>query len=324
VAAGTHPPIDPEAGAVLAAAGPEASEPVTLESIPALREQRKAFRLTDDDLRRGGAIEFEELTVPGPAGAPDISLLVCRPAGLTAPAPGVYYVHGGGMIMGDNRSALVVMLDWIERAGVVVVSVEYRLAPEHPYPAGAEDCYAGLAWTGEHAAELGIDRDRLLIAGVSAGGGLSAAVALMARDRGGPALIGQMLGCPMLDDRNQTPSSYELDRQATWDRNSNLTAWGAVLGEARGSDGVSEYAAPARATDLSGLPPAYLDVGSVETFRDETIDYAARIWQAGGTAELHVWSGGYHGFELNAPDAAISVGARETRIAWLRRILARW
>jgi acetyl esterase/lipase len=145
----------------------------------------------------------------------------------------------------------------------------------------------------------------------------------MARDRGGPALIGQMLGCPMLDDRNQTPSSFELDRQATWDRNSNLTAWGAVLGEARGSEGVSEYAAPARATDLSGLPPAYLDVGSVETFRDETIDYAARIWRAGGTAELHVWSGGYHGFELIAPDAAISVGARETRIAWLRRILAR-
>jgi acetyl esterase/lipase len=323
VAAGTHPPLDPEAGAILAAAGPEASEPVTLESIPAERAERKAIRLTDEALRRGGAIEFEELTVPGPAGAPDISLLVCRPAGITAPAPGVYYIHGGGMIMGDNRSALLVMLDWIERAGVVVVSVEYRLAPEHPYPAGAEDCYAGLEWTGEHAAELGIDPDRLLIAGVSAGGGLSAAVALMARDRGGPALIGQMLGCPMLDDRNQTPSSYELDRQATWDRNSNLTAWGAVLCAARGGDGVSEYAAPARATDLSGLPPAYLDVGSVETFRDETIDYAARIWRAGGTAELHVWSGGYHGFELIAPDAAISVGARDTRIAWLRRILAR-
>jgi acetyl esterase/lipase len=323
VAAGTHPPLDPETGAILAAAGPEASEPVTLESIPAERAERKAIRLTDEALRRGGAIEFEELTVPGPAGAPDISLLVCRPAGITAPAPGVYYIHGGGMIMGDNRSALLVMLDWIERAGVVVVSVEYRLAPEHPYPAGAEDCYAGLEWTGEHAAELGIDPDRLLIAGVSAGGGLSAAVALMARDRGGPALIGQMLGCPMLDDRNQTPSSYELDRQATWDRNSNLTAWGAVLGAARGGDGVSEYAAPARATDLSGLPPAYLDVGSVETFRDETIDYAARIWRAGGTAELHVWSGGYHGFELIAPDAAISVGARDTRIAWLRRILAR-
>lgn len=315
-----RPPIDPELGAVLAEF-PEITEPLRIDQVPALREARKALRLTDDDLRRGGAIEFDEITVPGPPGAPDLALLVCRPAGLSTPAPGVYHIHGGGMMFGDNRSVMAVMLEWIVQVGVVVVSVDYRLAPEHPHPAPVEDCYAGLLWTAAHAADLNIDPARLLIAGASAGGGLSAAVALMARDRGGPVLIGQMLGCPMLDDRNQTPSSYEIDGDAPWDRASNLTGWRALLGNAQGGSDVSPYAAPARATDLSGLPPAYLDVGSVETFRDETLDYAARIWRAGGVAELHVWPGGYHGFELSAPDAAISVAARQTRIDWLRRLL---
>jgi acetyl esterase/lipase len=316
MAADTRPPIDPEAGAVLAQFGP-VSEPVPMDGIAAEREARKLRRPTDDDLRRGGAVEFEELTVPGPAGAPDISLLVCRPAGAATPAPGVYYIHGGGMIAGDNRTAMPVMLDWVERVGVTVVSVDYRLAPQHPHPAPVEDCYAGLIWTAAQAAELSIDPQRLLIAGVSAGSGLGAAVALMARDRGGPALIGQMLTWPMLDDRYQTPSSRELDADGL-----SVTGWRALLGDAQGGPDVSAYAAPARATDLSGLPPAYLDVGSVDSFRDETIDYAGRIWRAGGAAELHVWPGGYHGFELMAPDAAISVMARETRIAWLRRLLA--
>jgi acetyl esterase/lipase len=319
--AGIHPPIDAELAAALAAFGPGASDPLLTAEIPARREARKALRLTDDDLRRGGAIEFAELSVPGPEGAPDISLLVCRPAALTTRAPAVFHIHGGGMVVGDNRTGMLTMLDWIQETGVVVVSVEYRLAPEHPHPAPVQDCYAGLTWTAAHAAELGIDPDRLLIAGASAGGGLSAAVALMARDRGGPVLIGQMLGCAMLDDRNQTPSSYELDREGMWDRTSNLTGWRALLGADQGGPDVSPYAAPARAGDLHGLPPAYLDVGSVETFRDEVLDYAARIWRAGGEAELHVWPGGYHGFESMAPAAAISVAARETRLAWLRRLL---
>ncbi len=319
--AGSHPPIDAELALVLSGLGPNASDPLLMADIPAWRETRKALRLTDDDLRRGGAIEFTELTVPGPEGAPGISLLVCKPSGLATSAPGVFHIHGGGMVVGDNRTGMLTMLPWIQEAGVVVVSAEYRLAPEHPYPAGVEDCYAGLTWTAAHAAELGIDPDRLLIAGASAGGGLSAAVALMARDRGGPALIGQMLGCAMLDDRNQTPSSSELDRQGMWDRTSNLTGWRALLGAAQGGADVPAYAAPARAADLTGLPPAYLDVGSVETFRDEVLDYAARIWRAGGVAELHVWPGGYHGFESIAPAAAISVAARQTRLDWLRRLL---
>ncbi len=318
----TGPAFDPELAAVLDGVRDLLSGSVTAEQIPGLRAAQAELRLSDDELRRGGAIEFTERTVPGPAGAPDIALLILRPAGLSAAAPGVYYVHGGGMMLGDNRSALGVMLDWIEQLGVVVVSVGYRLAPEHPHPAPVSDCYAGLAWTAAHAAELGIEPGRLLIAGTSAGGGLSAATALLARDRGGPALLGQMLICPMLDDRNQTPSSHELDDMGgVWDRTSNLTGWRALLGEAQGGPDVSQYAAPARAADLSGLPPAYLDVGSAETFRDEVIDYAARIWRAGGAAELHVWSGGFHGFELTAPQAVLSADASAARLNWLRRQL---
>jgi acetyl esterase/lipase len=225
------------------------------------------------------------------------------------------------MIMGTNRVGMPVLLDWVEELGVIVVSVEYRLAPEHPHPAPVEDCYAGLRWTAEHAADLGIDAHRLIIAGTSAGGGLAAAVALLARERGGPGLLGQVLMCPMLDDRHQTPSSRELDGEGIWDQHANRVGWAALLGDAAGGPDVHWSAAPARATDLAGLPPAYIDVGSVETFRDEDVDYASRIWQSGGVADLHVWAGGFHGFDGAAPDAGLSKAARSVRTEWLRRLL---
>jgi acetyl esterase/lipase len=205
---------------------------------------------------------------------------------------------------------------------VVAVSVEYRLAPEDPHPAPVEDCYAGLRWTADHAAELGIDGARLVIAGASAGGGLAAGVVLLARARGGPPLLGQVLMCPMLDDRSRTPSSRELDGDCVWDQHANLIGWTALLGESVGGPDVHWSAAPARAADLAGLPPAYIDVGSVETFRDEDVEYASRIWQAGGVADLHVWAGGFHGFDTIAPDAAVSKMARSVRTEWLRRLLA--
>ena len=185
-----------------------------------------------------------------------------------------------------------------------------------------EDCYAGLVWTAEHAAELGIDPDRIVVGGASAGGGLSAAVALMARDRGGPALLGQLLIYPMLDDRNDTPSAIQMAGVGVWDRTANDTGWTALLGDARGGPDVSPYAAPARATDLSGLPPAFIDVGSAETFRDEDVAYASRIWAAGGQAELHVWPGGFHGYTLMAPQAQISHETLAAQASWLRRLLA--
>jgi acetyl esterase/lipase len=279
--------------------------------------------LADLDLTMGGAFEVEDRQVPGPEGEPDISLLICRPASAepAGPRPVIYHVHGGGMVIGNNRVGVDVPLAWAQALDAVVVSVEYRLAPEHPHPAPVEDVYAGLLWTADHAAEIGADPERIVIAGASAGGGLCAALALLTRDRKGPRPIGQVLMCPMLDDRNDTPSTHQMAGLGVWDRTANETGWTALLGSRRGGPDVPAYAAPARAEDLTGLPPAFLDVGSAETFRDEVVAYASRIWQAGGVAELHVWPGGFHGFDGFAPQAAVSQAARGAHMAWLRRLL---
>jgi acetyl esterase/lipase len=295
--------------------------PLLLETIPARRGQAVLNRVDDENLRRGGAVVIEDRLIPGPPGGPDLSVLILRPAAGSGPWPGIYQIHGGGMIMGNNRMGADELAYLVEELGAVAVSVEYRLAPEHPHPAPVEDCYAGLVWTSTHADELGIDPARLLIAGGSAGGGLAAGVALMARDRGGPALTHQVLRCPMLDDRGITPSSQELEGEGVWDRISNVTGWTALLGEARGGPDVSPYAAPARATDLRDLPATFIDVGSVETFRDEDIDYAARLSRAGVSVELHVWPGGYHGFEISAPETRLAKAARAARHGYLRRVL---
>ncbi|MCX5280676.1 MULTISPECIES: alpha/beta hydrolase [unclassified Streptomyces] len=318
------PPFDPDLAAALAAVGPSAPSGLSLEEITALHAGPDiavpAFDLTQD-----GAFVTTDRTAPGPEGAPDVSLFVATPATPPQdgqPRPVIYHAHGGGMILGNNRAGVEVVLEWAKELDAIVVSVEYRLAPEHPYPAGVEDVYAGLLWTARHMAEFGGDPERIVVAGASAGGGLTAALALLSRDRGGPRAIGQVLMYPMLDDRNDTPSAYQMAGVGAWDRTANETAWTAVLGDARGGPDVPSYAAPARATDLAGLPPAFLDVGSAETFRDEVVDYASRIWQAGGVAELHVWPGGFHGFDSFAPDTPLSRAARAARITWLRRLLA--
>jgi acetyl esterase/lipase len=324
VPVGPPPPFDPELQPALAAMSSRGGIVLTLDQIPAIRQAPSPFPVpTLEDLRRGGAFEVSERLVPGPSGAPDVSLLICRPVGAQAPVACLYFIHGGGMIMGDNRSGgFPGALAHAEKLGAAVVSVEYRLAPETPHPGPVEDCYAGLVAAIEHADELGIDPARVIVGGASAGGGLAAAVALLARDRGGPDLIAQMLLCPMLDDRNETPSSYQMAAIGIWDRGANEVGWTALLGASRGGPDVSLYAAPARATDLSGLPPAFIDVGSAETFRDEDVAYATGIWQAGGQAELHVWPGGFHGFTGMVPDAALSKAATAAQQTWLRRILA--
>ncbi|MCT9137622.1 alpha/beta hydrolase [Streptomyces violarus] len=315
------PPFDPELAAVLEAVGEALPSSFTPADIPEMRRALDILDVSDEELSRGGAFEIEERAVPGPQGAPDLSLLICRPTASPGGRPVIYHTHGGGMILGNNRFAVAMALDWARELDAVVVSVEYRLAPEHPYPAPVEDVYAGLLWTANHAKEIGGDPERIVVEGVSSGGGLTAALALLTRDREGPRPIGQMLLCPMLDDRNDTPSAHQMAGLGIWDRTSNETGWTALLGDRRGGPDVSPYAAPARAEDLSGLPPAFLDVGSAETFRDETVAYASRIWQAGGVAELHVWPGGFHGYEGFAPQAALSQATVAARLTWLRRIL---
>ncbi|MBB6174502.1 acetyl esterase/lipase [Nocardiopsis mwathae] len=315
------PPFDPELAPALELLRDQSPERLTPEVIAAQRAAAAAHRPSPENLSCGGTFEVEERTAPGRNGSPDVDLLVLRPAHPGGPRPVLYYMHGGGMVMGDATSGIERPQEWARELGLTVVSVDYRLAPEHPYPDPVEDCYAGLLWTAEHAAEIGGDADRLIVAGTSAGAGLAAATVLLSRDRNGPTPIGQLLVCPMLDDRNDTPSAHQMAGHDLWDQSANEVGWSALLGDLRGSDDVPPYAAPARATDLSGLPPTFIDVGSAETFRDEAVSYASGIWNAGGRAELHVWPGGFHSFDGLAPHAALSQAARTARLNWLRRLL---
>lgn len=321
---GPRPPFDPELAEPLRAILAELPMPLTPELIADRRARTVAGNLSDDDIRRGGAFTIEERTVPGPAGTPGVPVLICRPTATAGPHPVIYNTHGGGMVSGSNRTVeLADELDRAEPLQLAVVAVEYRLAPEYPDLAPVEDCYTGLTWVAENAEAEGFAADRVVISGNSAGGALAAGVSLLARDRGGPRLLGQMLQCPMLDDTCATVSSVQLADAGLWDGRSNQAGWTALLGDRRGTSDVSCYAAPARATDLSGLPPVFIDVGSAEALRDDAVAYASRIWRAGGEAELHVWSGAFHSFDEWVPDAVVSLSARKARFDWLRRLLAR-
>ena len=265
-------------------------------------------------------VAHEDRLVPGPEGAPDVPVRVYRPVNALdgAALPGIYFIHGGGMILGDVEAENYSAEQICEQVGAVVVSVEYRLAPEHPHPAPAEDCYAGLCWMARNAGELGFDPARLAVYGGSAGGGLTLATTLLARDRGFPAICFQMPIYPMIDDTNETPSSHEITDIGVWDRAANIEAWQWYLGGGK----PDQYAAPARAEDLSGLPPAFIDVGTVDLFRDEDIAFAMRLMQAGVPTELHVSPGAYHASENFAPQAALSLRIWERRFDALRRALA--
>jgi acetyl esterase/lipase len=310
-----RPPYDAELAAALTLLSDQLPATITPDMIGAMRSARVTAPV--EDVLEGRSITHREVTVPGYGGA-GITLSIFAREGHES-GPGIYHTHGGGMIIGDRFTAIEVPLEWVEKFGAVCVSVEYRLAPEFPDPYLIEDCYAGLVWTADHAGELGIDTDRFIIAGGSAGGGLAAGTALLARDRQGPRLSGQVLIYPMLDDRNETVSANQFVGVGVWDRDSNETGWAAYLGDRRGTEDVSIYAAPARATDLSGLPDAFIDVGSAEVFRDEAVAYAGQIWADGGVAELHVWPGGFHGFDLMAPHAQIAQMALQARTGWVAR-----
>ncbi|MFI5959523.1 alpha/beta hydrolase [Cryptosporangium sp. NPDC051539] len=235
------PPFDPELGTFLESIAHLIGPPPTREELPAVRRPSPLQpRPTDEELSRDGRFRITE----------DGPLVICLPADAPGPVPALYWMHGGGMVMGDNRSGgLVQMLDLVADLPAAVIAVNYGLAPEHPHPQPVEDGHG------------------------------------------------------------------------VWDRRANAFGWGCLLGDAAGGPDVSPYAAPARATDLSGLPPAYVDVGSAETFRDEDVAYANAIWQAGGVAELHVWPGAFHGFDGFVPDSRLARQAWATRREWLTRVL---
>lgn len=295
--------------------------PGGFSSIPNIVERRIAIKRRLEeltaDLPPNENVITEDRVLAGPDGVPDMAVRIFRPSGATGVLPAIYFIHGGGMVQGsvDGESLIAAML--CEAVNAVMVSVEYRLAPENPYPAAVEDCYAGLVWMAENAEELGFDPGRLAVYGGSAGGGLAIATALTVREQGGPPICFMAPIYPMIDDRNETPSSHEITNIGIWDRAGNLEAWDWYLG-GKPADG---YAAPARAEDLSGLPPTFMDVGELDLFRDENITFAARLLHAGVPTELHVYPGAYHGSEILAPEAALSATIWSRRIEALRRAL---
>ena len=311
------PLYDPELLALLEASE-DPRESFTPESI--LTRRAEWIPAPIDEVLAGRPLSHAERTIQGFEGA-TITISIIRSLQTKGAGPGFFHVHSGGMMIGNRFSGIEQLADWVEHFGGTCVSVEYRLAPEFQDPVPIEDCYAALVYTAKHSADLGIDPTSLIVAGMSAGGGLAAGLALMARDRGGPPLVGQVLMCPMLDERNETESSRQFSGLGLWDRESNDTGWNALLGDRRHTDQVTIYASPALAPDLAGLPPAFVDVGSMEVFRDEDIEYARRIAAVGGDVELHVWPGAFHGFDLAFPQAELSRRALTARREWLARIL---
>lgn len=241
-------------------------------------------------------LDVDELFVPGPDGAAEVRVRRYRPADHDRPLPALVHIHGGGFVVGSLDLYDADCRRIAAEVAAVVFSVDYRLAPEHPFPAGLEDCYATLVWVAENAGDLGVDPERIAVGGESAGGGLAAGVALLARDRGGPSLCLQFLGIPEIDDRLETESMRSLgEGTPITTRENGEISWDCYLGEGvRGTDLVSPYAAPARATDLAGLPPALVTAYEFDALRDEGIAYAQQLMWFGVPTELHVYPGAFH------------------------------
>ncbi len=289
---------------------------LSAEALPAIRS---AGLTAQAPVELSDRVERVDHVIPGPPGAPDVTVRVHRPKGVTGTLPCLYSIHGGGYILGSFDMDDLRFDRWCPKLGCVGVSVEYRLAPETPYPGPLEDCYAGLRWVHEHAAELGVDPARTGIGGASAGGGLAAALAILARDRGELPVAFQLLVYPMIDDRQMTETSrWETP---VWNPAANEFGWRAYLGDLYGAVDVPATAAPSRATDLSGLPPAQVTVGTADGFCDEDIDYATRLNHGGVPTELHVYPGAPHGFDGFFPGSMIGRQARRDMVEWLARMM---
>ncbi|XMA17907.1 hypothetical protein WAI453_010698 [Rhynchosporium graminicola] len=312
------PPFDPAVEAVLAAF-PKETEPYDYAKI---KQQRQAMEPLCNPaiLHMDPEVLHEEVTIQGPDD--EIALTILKPKqGTDGTNPVFYWIHGGALVLGNRYFFLGATFGLVKEFNAVVVSVEYRLAPEHPAPAQIDDCYAGLEWTFRNATKLGFDPAKITVMGGSAGGCLAAGITLAARDRKGPPIFALHLTDPMLDDRCTSVSVKQFMYDGGYTGSQNIVAWDAVLPGKRGSKDVSVYVAPARAEHLSGLPPTYISVGSAEPFRDEAVAFASKMWQCGGTAELHVWPGAWHGSTALVPTADISVTAAKTGMEWLRRVL---
>ena len=267
---------------------------------------------------------MEEVFAPGRDGAPAVRLVVVSPRQSgTGLRPGFIHFHGGGFVMGSADMSIFYVRQVARATGATVVSVDYRLAPETSFPGPQEDGYAALAWLHGEASARGIDPARIAIGGDSAGGGLAASLALLARDRGEHPVCFQLLNYPMLDDRTAgTADPHPMAGEFIWNDKANHFGWSAMLGCDPGGPDVPPLAAPARATDLAGLPPAFIGVGALDLFLEEDMQYAQRLMRANVPVELHVYPGAYHGFDLMVENAGVSRRYRRDLIEALTRALA--
>lgn len=304
--------VAPEFAALADSLGP--GRPATIEGM---RASSRAMSERRPPLPEDGVTKDERFC-PGLDGAPDIRLLIYRPPGAAGPLPVYLDIHGGAYVSNTADIDEPFCRAIASRDGCAVVSVDYRVAPETEWPGAVEDCLAALRWIAAEGETLGFDASRIAIGGESAGGGLTAALALMARDRGGPALRLQMLGQPMLDDR--TPA-HPYAGEYTFTAEANHAGWTAYLGVEAGSDRVPAAAVPARVADLAGLPPAFITVGALDLLADECIDYAKRLMAAGVATELHVMPGAFHGAILMAPTGPIAQASAELMHTAIRRAL---
>jgi acetyl esterase/lipase len=281
--------------------------PTNFDDLPAARAASKQMMaVMKSQLPVILGVTTEDKSIPGPKGAPNVTVRIYRPEKQSGLLPALLWIHGGGYMLGEIDQEDFTAKQFTLAGECIVVSVEYRLAPEHPYPAPLEDCYAALKWLSTHADELRVDSSRIGIGGASAGGGLAAGLALLARDRNEVKIIFQLLIYPMINDCNIAPASDDLPDTLFWTRENNLKGWRSYLGCEPGKKGIPYHAAAFRATNLEGLPPAYITVGNLDLFAQEDIEYSRRLIAAGVPTELHVYPGGCHAFDMLVPNADIS------------------
>jgi acetyl esterase/lipase len=311
--------IDPQLAEALAAIPKSAAGIFDLTDIEgtraAIHEMADAANAaaTDD-----GLVSIETIEARHGAG-PTVSIRLLQPTSGPTPMPALLWFHGGGQVLGYAAQDDAALKRLCTEVGCIVAAVDYRLAPEARSPAASKDGFSAYQWLLEEATRLGIDEDRIGIAGASGGGCIAAATTLMIRDRGAPQPLFQALHYPMLDDRNVTASSHEITDIGIWDRATNILAWKAILGDRAPGDNVSSYSAPARAEELAGLPPTLIIVGELDVFRDEDLAFANRLIACGVPTEFHLYPGAYHAWDLFAPDARLTAAFLDTWYGYLRR-----
>jgi acetyl esterase/lipase len=307
-------PVDPELRAVL-------------DNLPIMRISSEALPKIRAGIETNYGIEATRadlaVTIPGWEGGPPVPVHVYFPANMEEPCPALIDLHGGGFVLGSSAMTDAANRKLADTLGYVVISPDYRLAPETTFPGPLDDCYATLQWAHANAEELRIDAGRIAVSGTSAGGALAASLALLARDRGELEIAFLVLLSPVLDDRScLREQTIPYSGKSFWNIGNSRFGWTAYLGGAPGGTDVSAYASPARANALEGLPPTFLNVGALDILIDECLDFAKALAYAGVPLELHVYPGAFHGFELGHT-AQVARNAERDKLAAVRRALGR-